>query len=325
MKTMRTCIRPLSAFGTPPKGDTLFGQLCWAIRNCFSEERLIKLLEGYLEGCPFAVLSDAFPVGFFPCPALPGHWFGELVDIDRKEAKKRIWLPEKHCSEPVREWLKLCRKADSIPGGAFHARPQPHNQIDRRTGTTGEGFAPYIMTQYWYRSVPAGDESGMPSRLTIYVVYDEERITSEELGQLFADVGEIGFGRDASIGLGKFSIESFENCSLPMQPDSNVWMTLAPCAPQGMDLDPGRSFYKVFVRFGRHGDVAGHADNPFKSPVLLCQTAAVLTPRHYETRSFAGQGLGGEGTLSKAIPDTVNQGYAPVLGIRLQARKEGAK
>ncbi len=29
-----------SAFATPLKGDTLFGQLCWAIRNRLGEERL---------------------------------------------------------------------------------------------------------------------------------------------------------------------------------------------------------------------------------------------------------------------------------------------
>ncbi len=45
MITLR--IRPLSPFGTPPLGDTLFGQLCWAIRHQSGEARLRELLDGY--------------------------------------------------------------------------------------------------------------------------------------------------------------------------------------------------------------------------------------------------------------------------------------
>ena len=43
----------------------------------------------------------------------------------------------------------------------------------------------------------------------------------------------------------------------------------------------------------------------------------------FENRSFFGQGLGGDGTLSKSLPKTVHQGYAPVIGIRLPALDEG--
>jgi CRISPR-associated protein Csm4 len=110
--------------------------------------------------------------------------------------------------------------------------------------------------------------------------------------------------------------------SLPGQTGANTWLTLGPCAPQGLDLDPQRSFYQVFTRFGRHGDMAVHTGRPFKTPVLLAQTAAVLVPKQYQQRFFVGAGLGGDGSISKAIPETVHQGYAPVVGIRLPVSKE---
>ncbi|HXH02919.1 MAG TPA: CRISPR-associated protein Csm7 [Candidatus Competibacteraceae bacterium] len=315
MLTVRARITPLSAFGTLPKGDTLFGQLCWSARNHFGEDRLRKLLEGYTEGDPFAVVSDAFPAGHLPRPALPGHWFAALAGADRKEAKKRLWLPEERLGEPVESWLQHCRKAGDVPGGAALTRPQPHNAIDRRTGTTGEGFAPYAMTRHWYEYTDS-------ARLDIYIVLDEARLAQDELEHLLTGIGEIGFGRDASIGLGKFRVESLGKASLSPQVGADAWLTLAPCAPQGLDLDAERSFYQVFTRFGRHGDVAVHRGNPFKTPVLLAQTAAVLVPKQYQERPFVGRGLGGDGSLSKAIPETVHQGYAPVVGIRLAARKE---
>ncbi|PIW72238.1 MAG: CRISPR-associated protein Csm7, partial [Hydrogenophilales bacterium CG12_big_fil_rev_8_21_14_0_65_61_21] len=57
MQSLTTRITPLSAFGTPPKGDTLFGQLCWALRNRLGEARLTQLLDGYTVGRPFVVIS----------------------------------------------------------------------------------------------------------------------------------------------------------------------------------------------------------------------------------------------------------------------------
>jgi CRISPR-associated protein Csm4 len=75
MPTFRARITPRSAFGTPLLGDTLFGQLCWAIRNRQGEARLTALLEAYTDGHPFLVVSDAMPAGYVPRPSLPGHVF----------------------------------------------------------------------------------------------------------------------------------------------------------------------------------------------------------------------------------------------------------
>jgi CRISPR-associated protein Csm4 len=47
----------------------------------------------------------------------------------------------------------------------------------------------------------------------------------------------------------------------------------------------------------------------------MANTGAVLTPVDYQNKPFTGQGLGGDGSLSKSIPGTVHQGYAPVVAI----------
>ncbi len=82
-----------------------------------------------------------------------------------------------------------------------------------------------------------------------------------------------------------------------------------------MNYDSKASYYQTFTRFGRHGDRAVHEQGkPFKNPILLAQTAALFTTAIPES-GFIGQGLGGDGTLSKTLETTVHQGYAPVIAV----------
>jgi CRISPR-associated protein Csm4 len=321
MQSYRARIKPLSAFGTRPLGDTLFGQLCWALRNRHGEQRLAEALAGYTQGQPYAVISDALPPDHWPRPSLPVACF-RVDGEDRKAVKKLAWLPAGRFDHPVREWLAHSLPPGAVPGAAPASHPQPHNTLNRETGATGTGqFAPYAMDQWWFDQKPRQAGQLSPAvRLDIYVVLDEERLSADELRTLLDDMGAIGFGRDASIGLGKFAVEGdLEPVALPSQPDADAWLTLAPCAPQGGGFDPARSFYQPFTRFGRHGDLGVHLPGgPFKAPVLLAQTGAVLAPSAFAPRLFVGRGLGGEQEpLSKAIRETVQQGYAPALGIRL--------
>ncbi len=324
MRMVKARLVPLSAFGTLPRGDTFFGQLCWAVRNRYGEARLVALLEGYTTGAPFLVVSDAMPAGYLPRPALPAHWFVPIEGADRKQIKTRQWLPVAAFQEPVSQWLRHCVSPAELPGGWMNTHLQPHNSIDRRTGTTGEGaFAPYTMEQYWFGRPGDGSQARSPfllGSLELYCVVDDTRpaaLSIEELRQILTDVGMIGFGRDASIGLGRFTIESVDEQPLLSQDHPNAYLTLAPCAPQGGLWHPDRCFYHLFTRFGRHGDIGVHAGHPFKTPLLLATAGAVFTPRTFEPRLFIGHGLGGDGSLSKSLPATVHQGYAPVVAIML--------
>lgn len=237
MRSYRARIIPKSAFGTKPMGDTLFGQLCWAVRNRFGETRLAELLDGYTQGGPFAVVSDAFPAGHLPRPALPGHWFHEVENADRKAVKKRTWLPIDQFHTPVSQWLEHCLPANTIPGGEAAEHPQPHNTLNRHTGTTGEGqFAPYAMNQFWYGHSKEDEEKARESRppviLDMYVVLDEVRLSAAELAELLADIGTMGFGRDASIGLGKYQLDALSPFELPMQDNADASLTLPRARPR---------------------------------------------------------------------------------------------
>lgn len=326
MHILRFTIQPRAAFGTPLVGDTLFGQLCWALRHRFGNDWLGERLQDYCNGHPFLVISDAFPQGFLPLPTAPSRVF-QLSTEEHKILKKKRWLSvakfeadfptwQAHAStdrEAAEAVLRVQGKVLDNPA-LQKIMPQPHNSINRATGATGEGmFAPYSMPQIWFH--PA-------MRFDLYAVIDEQRVSAEELTAALADTGQNGYGRDASIGLGKFAIDSISPAAaLPKITNANAWMTLAACAPQGLGFDSERSYYRPVTRFGRHGNTMALSGNPFKRPVLLAATGSVFTPANGGLENGClsiGQGLKGVSTVQ---PEAVSQGYAPVLPIRMEVSR----
>ena len=323
MQTWRFTFQPKSPFATPLLGDTLFGQLCWTIRHHAGEARLNELLGSYLSGQPFCVLSDAFPSGYLPRPHLPLFSIAPSEDVDankRKQWKSKKWLPLAEFYKPVTEWLEHCQSSDELYKHEMESdklsksewqkeEGRMHNSINRLTGTTGEGgFAPYAVAQSRYHP---------NALLDVYAVVDDTCFNPEELIELLQRIGATGFGKDASTGLGHYIVVSAEPFTLTQQPQSTAWMVLAPCAPQQQGFVPEKSYWQPFTRYGRHGSLAAIGGQPFKNPVLLTQAGSVFTPAVFDFTHFIGQGFGGNGSLSKAIPATVQQGYAPVMGLNL--------
>lgn len=59
MKTVY--LEPKATFKTDLQSDTLFGLICWGIRQVFSEQKLEELLAQFAAGTPPFLLSSAFP------------------------------------------------------------------------------------------------------------------------------------------------------------------------------------------------------------------------------------------------------------------------
>jgi CRISPR-associated protein Csm4 len=306
MKTLRLTLRPVTSFGTPLAGDTLFGHLCWAVRERYGELRLSELLDGYTTGRPFLVVSDGFPSGLLPRPTVPQSYAGEDADpAHRKEAKRLQWLRADDAASPLYEWLRQAQRSDISDVGVL-----TQNTINRITGTTGVGqFAPRQVERTVYRQ---------SALLDVYVAAEESVLDAAVVTQLFEDVGSAGYGRDASTGLGKFAIESVGEPSWAAR-SARHWLTLAPCAPVPDMLDAARCHYQPVTRFGRHGNIGVRLGFPFKRPLLLMKTGALLAAREPVSWIVHGSGLGGRSApLSFAIPETVHQGYAPVVPLNAE-------
>lgn len=344
MKVYQITIQPQSGFGTPLKGDTLFGHLCWQLvyDRALASLPIEDVLKQYPER-PFAVFSSAVPLigsgeGRACVFRTPPLQLDRLFDLPedrherikkRKEYKARRWMllhsdtridsfrAQSYLSDEelfnrffegadpgVQRSLMKCRTRKFVVDFS-----QPHNTINRRTNATGEApFAPYVAEQTVF--APGAE-------LALFAGIDEEMMGAEQLLEGLGRIGASGFGRDASTGLGRFQVIGSREVSLSDRgaQDPNACYTLGPCVPQRDFFSD--AFFLPFTRFGRHGDALARSGQPFKAPVVMADEGAVFTTT--DTRVFDQPWIGtAVQGISKAEPDTVMQGYSLYLPVRME-------
>ncbi len=335
MKIVEFVIEPRSGFGTPLLGDTLFGQFCWQlIFGAGNASVLEGLLDDY-ERKPFLIFSDAFPRfgsntdvrRAFGRPALPlsllFHTNAGMSDIERikrrKELKIRKWMlldstflagglsSELYVKDS--ELLPLIDNASKAEAGQNFVMgfEQTRNTVNRLTGTTGEGgFAPYVVCYDAY--VPG-------SRLSVFAGIDTDRISPAIVADGLRQIGLSGFGRDATVGLGKFDVADYGDSDFGDEENANACYTLSPSVPGNTWQ---QAFFQSFVRFGRHGGALAHSGHPFKAPVIMASSGSVfISSSGLPARPYIGRAVP---TISKAEPNTYCQGYALYIPFRMEVR-----
>lgn len=346
MKFYEITIAPLSGFGTLLKGDTLFGHICWqaAYNDDLLNGGLEKRISAYSEN-PFAVFSSAFPKLNRPSPCyalkrpdVPQSLLFSIKEEDRvrqletiKEKKKKKWmladeslnpdiseadfLTDKELFEEIAEQAseeirRITEKADH-PGELTIPFSQPHNTINRRTGTTGkDAFAPYSQDIVHYYP---------ETKLAIFALIDESATDIERICDALKKIGRWGYGKDASVGMGRFEVREHRELPLPDAGDANACYTLAPCVPEKGCFS--KSYFIPFVRFGKHGDRGALSGKPFKNPVVMADEGAVFKPdtdTNIFEKPYMGRAVSG---VSKYIKNTVVQGYAPYLPLKIEGLK----
>ncbi len=329
MRVYEIIIHPLTGFGTPLKGDTIFGHLCWQIAYDESVlKRTLSDLLGVYSEKPFAVLSSAYPCflhdgrRFYAMrtPALPTDHIFNLPPEKRerikkrKDLKKKVWTVfERGKPTPSfkgMEYLDDVELAAKTGGsGQSIGCPQTRNKIDRLTGRTGEGFAPFVVDRQIYHP---GTE------LALFVGIDSDVADIGGIRTCLERIGEIGFGKDASTGLGRFRVTDCSEIVLAEMGSkgANACYNLSPCVPE---KDTYSAIYSnPFTRFGRHGDVLAKSKNPFKNPIIMADEGAVMIPKDTEKTwklPYIGAAAAG---LSKADEKTVAQGYSLYIPVSME-------
>lgn len=307
-------IRPFGSFYSSIKGDMLFGMFCWAVVENLGEERLKKCLEGYTQNRPFIVFSDAFPCGYLPKPTLPFTYYqkeqkdrSEAVR-NRKDFKRKNWLAADKIGMPTNQMSEMFQEIPYIAKSLYTAvHLDPVSQH-----TSGGQYSAYTTEQLSYTK-----------DLTLYVLINEQRISPSEVQTLLQYIGQSGYGKKASAGNGKFELLDDLKAVEFSDVSSPSYLTLAPCVPQQQTFDANKSFYHIFVRFGKHGNMAARFGCPFKKPVMTADTGAVFTflPEHKADKpKFIGTGIS---NISQTEPATVFQGYAPVIPLNITEAEHG--
>ena len=253
----RVYLKPLSTYRTALHSDTLFGCVCWAIREVFSEARLEGLLNRFASGDPPFQLSSAFPFGsmsggrthFYPRPMLVPAELEIPKGMDEAEQQKKFrkvkWITEETLGKFASgAW----NEADYYTSGAWEADGPnemtvevQHNTIDRLSGGTTPSGNLYSLTEY------AISNGGL-----FFLIDGEADVVEGAFGFL----EHFGIGGDRSLGKGRFEIEVID-ADLPAAPEeADRFMTLSLYAPRESEMDTVRSdgaWYNLMVRKGKVG------------------------------------------------------------------------
>lgn len=289
MNLYKITINPTARFATTLKGDTIFGQMCWAILYKYGKERLEELLKSYEES-PFLVVSDGFASGYLPKPKMPSRFLAE--GEDKKANRKKIWLTIKDLEDGNFNNAKTDKEV-----GEDKTETVMRNSINYKTFTTDDSgaFAPYGVNEIQL------------AKKDIYFLIDEARFSFEEFKVVFEALALMGYGKDATIGKGRFEIGDFEKVEL--KEDSKTIMALSPFSLEGVQCKS--CFYEPFVRFGKKGGDRAN-ENPFKKPLLLADCGGVIVFDEILKTRYIGKAITNFSTHS----DIIHQGYAIALPIK---------
>lgn len=285
MALYRYRIKPLSALATPLRSDTLYGHLLWMAAQWQGPARVAELIDAFSGAKPPFRLSSAFPSGTLPKPQLPGiprgHFearfarHGELVtQLKRyKKFRKQAFVPLSSwralagnlSQEALFEhWLNTPSPSQNDEQAAsFSAKAhQPHNSIDRRTGSVLAEGGLFFTPATWY---------GPQSLLDLYVESDDIDLFETLMGYL----AQVGYGADCNVGKGQFSFErdtDFDAATLTGQGDHRLCLSV--CAAE--DTSAFRGYWAPFVKHGRAWN-ATRQTHPFKKPFLAFAEGSVFS------------------------------------------------
>lgn len=124
------------------------------------------------------------------------------------------------------------------------------------------------------------------SKLTIYARVLEG--WEDKLHSLIGDLAKIGYGRDASVGLGAFTPESFEPFdAFSTGGDENGFMALSSFCPA--KDDPTDGYYKIEAKYGKVNFEPYSSQNPFKKPILHQVLAGAVFRTNGTTKQVYGR------------------------------------
>ena len=290
----RYVLQPLSPWGTPLRGDTLYGLILFRIGEEEGVEKLRQTLAAFRENRPPFIVSSAMPVNTLFAPVLapaPREVFRKWTDdgafCDKagkrlelraalsmyKKFRKTQYIPlavwQKHAGalSVRRLFASFCKDKWDDEASGNQEEPfsksgvEPHVTIARNTGSALEGGL-FADTLTYFRAgakLHLYTESAEPDRLLGYL----ERI------------GDLGFGKNSSTGKGRFAVQKdteFNPATLPSTGSHRL--ILSPCAAGDMRALEGN--YAIDVKRGKAAPhIAG--GNPFKKPFLCVREGAVLS------------------------------------------------
>ena len=314
----RIYLTPRSTYRTDLRSDTLFGCLCWAIREVFSEAELEALLGRFAGGDPPFRISSAFPfrdgedgrAHFYPRPLVAPADLGtpkNATDATRqKRFRKNRWVSETAFQKSADgTWNEVDYYAWGDwenNGPRLVSAEVQHNAIDRLSGGTTPSGTLYSLTEH------AAPDGGL-----FFLVDGETNVVEGALGFL----QHLGFGGDSSLGKGRFDISVADAGPLGARDGGDGILTLSLYAPRPDEIDAIRNgWYDLVIRKGKVGGPFLRVEDFWKRSVTMLAEGS--------TFPLSGPGPFGHNPVVKGPEDGLpfevqHYGYAFAVPIKTKA------
>jgi len=309
MKYYKAKIKPSSPFGTKPMSDTIFGQLVWVLSDM--GEDISNLLANY-DNSPFLVVSDFLPFNMGNIPKIPTKYklegsksekISKILERKKIKSKNFINIEDLYNHKSLNK-NKIIDLAQPLIGFSKNTEVI-RCSINRATGTTGGGFDPYTIYETFFTS---------NAEFTFYFYIANETYLGM-IQEAIELMGNIGFGRDASLGRGQFEVLEFSEIEVSYE-NKNAIYTLGNVVLEGLSYN--EAYYEPFTRFGRHGNIRAVMGNPFKNPSVMALQGALIFGND---DIFSKPYIGRSARKLSYYSDTVQQGYSLYIPVKIEVQQ----
>ncbi len=263
MNIYKVNLTPCGSMTSIPDSQTLFGSICWAIRDLYGEKELEELLDNFETNKNRFVISSAFMDGLFKAPIIIWATLEELKEIEKNmgiqgsvlSRKSKLLKKIEYFTERIfREYLsgKLARlkvvesivagkgpyaykdgilyyKDENIERYRLYEEYMRRNMINRITGTTDGGEL------YYYNKIFIPEDS------KLYFLIKTDEI--EYFKPVFNIMSDMGIGGDKSIGVNNFKVEFAQEFSYEKSMKENI--LLSKYIPNYEEIDWENSLFTI--------------------------------------------------------------------------------
>lgn len=260
MQTKIIYLKPKATFRAELRSDTLWGHICWAIRNIYGEQKL----ESFIQETPF-IVSSTFPylevdgkkLEFFPRPT---HYeTTKPIDQELSFEAKLVEMNKQKKAKKTSNWFSKTQFEQFINGEEVEQNNQypptqksfsvTRNRIDRMKGGTikvnGAGQLFHI-DEIYFDQETAG----------LFFLAKGKEFTLLEGALRY--LSHIGLGGDRSTGKGNFEISEPQHFDLKEPQNTNSQINLSLYHPTDSELailEKQITHYHLEDRQGRLGFV----------------------------------------------------------------------
>jgi len=317
-------LRSQSSFKTPLRSDTLFGLLCWAIRQTSNEKRLEDLLRLFSQRKPPFLLSSAFPftqkngarIHYLPRPCWKPLSLQDVsqntpVDLEvlasLKKFKKLRYLTKNTFLQIAEGKMSFLELFKSQPKDLEPlTRQVPHNTINHLSNSVLEEGGFFFTEEY-----------SCPSGCGLYFLMEADPQLLPDLTAALFFLQHFGMGGDRSTGKGSFIIEIADFNLFSNLSTGNYQTALSLYYPLNEERQfylqsPDSLWYRLAVRKGKVGGAFLQLEDFWKDTVVMFEEGSVFP--------YLEQHPLGENPIVKRHPFEV-QAYGFAFPVRLNIKE----